>query len=40
MDKAYWAGHYGSKMAGACIFVKVPQIQHDHNDEVDQLLNE
>lgn len=23
-DKAYWAGHYGSKMAGACICVKVP----------------
>lgn len=24
MDQSFWAGHYGSKMAGACIYVKVP----------------
>ncbi|XP_011633069.1 F-box only protein 44-like isoform X2 [Pogonomyrmex barbatus] len=23
-DRSYWAGHYGSKMAGACIFIEVP----------------
>lgn len=28
-DKAYWAGHYGSKMAGACIYVKVPEDDKD-----------
>jgi hypothetical protein len=40
MDKAFWAGHYGSKMAGACISVRVPQIQYNHDDELDQFLNE
>lgn len=24
MDKSYWEGHYGSKMAGACVYIKVP----------------
>ncbi|XP_047365011.1 F-box only protein 44-like [Vespa velutina] len=28
MDKSFWAGHYGSKMAGACVIVKIPE-----NDE-------
>lgn len=28
MDKSFWAGHYGSKMAGACVIVKIPD-----NDE-------
>lgn len=25
-DRSYWAGHYGSKMAGACICVKIPDV--------------
>ena len=24
-DRLYWAGHYGSKMAGACVSVKIPE---------------
>jgi len=24
-DRSFWAGHYGSKMAGACIRVKIPE---------------
>lgn len=24
VDKLFWAGHYGSKMAGACVCVKLP----------------
>ncbi|XP_011876833.1 PREDICTED: F-box only protein 27-like [Vollenhovia emeryi] len=23
-DRAFWAGNYGSKMAGACVYVKIP----------------
>ncbi|XP_012537350.1 F-box only protein 6 [Monomorium pharaonis] len=23
-DRSFWAGHYGSKMAGACVIVKIP----------------
>lgn len=25
MDRSFWAGHYGSKMAGACVYVKIPE---------------
>lgn len=24
MDTQFWAGHYGSKMTGACIKLKIP----------------
>jgi hypothetical protein len=24
MDTQYWAGHYGSKMSGACIKLMIP----------------
>ncbi|XP_025991479.1 F-box only protein 44 isoform X2 [Solenopsis invicta] len=27
-DRSYWAGHYGSKMAGACVTVKIPENMH------------
>lgn len=23
-DRLFWAGHYGSKIAGACVYVKIP----------------
>ncbi|XP_015599833.1 F-box only protein 6 isoform X2 [Cephus cinctus] len=32
-DKSFWAGHYGSKMAGACVIVKIPEMQNS-NDEI------
>ncbi|EFN82857.1 F-box only protein 2 [Harpegnathos saltator] len=31
-DKSFWAGHYGSKMAGACVCVMVPPVvQYNHD---------
>lgn len=36
MDKSFWAGHYGSKMAGACISVKIPPVStYTYDDESD-----
>ncbi|KAL6436475.1 hypothetical protein ACFW04_004750 [Cataglyphis niger] len=35
MDKSFWAGHYGSKMAGANICVKIPPFTHTYDDESD-----
>lgn len=35
MDKSFWAGHYGSKMAGANICVKIPPLTHTYDDESD-----
>lgn len=31
-DKLFWAGHYGSKMAGACVYVKIPTGQLHENE--------
>lgn len=31
-DKLFWAGHYGSKMAGACVYVKIPTCQLHENE--------
>lgn len=31
-DKLFWAGHYGSKMAGACVYVKIPTCQLHKNE--------
>ncbi|XP_076244678.1 F-box only protein 6 isoform X2 [Calliopsis andreniformis] len=28
VDGLFWAGHYGSKMAGACVYVKFPTARH------------
>jgi len=36
MDKSFWAGHYGSKMAGACISIKIPPVTtYTYDDESD-----
>ncbi|CAL1687828.1 unnamed protein product [Lasius platythorax] len=36
MDRLFWAGHYGSKMAGACICIKVPPVTtNTYDDESD-----
>jgi len=34
-DRSFWAGNYGSKMAGACVCIKVPPFQYSYNDESD-----
>ncbi|XP_012278029.1 F-box only protein 6 isoform X2 [Orussus abietinus] len=40
MDRMFWAGHYGSKMAGACVLVKIPESQKcDNDDSEDSLLD-
>ncbi|OAD59099.1 F-box only protein 6 [Eufriesea mexicana] len=33
-DKLFWAGHYGSKMAGACVHVKIPIAQPRSDEEM------
>ncbi|XP_017889129.1 F-box only protein 44-like [Ceratina calcarata] len=33
IDKLFWAGHYGSKMAGACVRVKIPTVQFSDTEE-------
>ncbi|XP_014613181.1 PREDICTED: F-box only protein 44-like [Polistes canadensis] len=35
MDKSFWAGHYGSKMAGACVIVKIPENDEHRCDDDD-----
>jgi hypothetical protein len=30
-DIRYWAGHYGSKMAGACIKLEIPEFHQNIN---------
>ncbi|XP_014481183.1 PREDICTED: F-box only protein 44-like [Dinoponera quadriceps] len=32
IDRSFWAGHYGSKMAGACVYVRVPPVQYTQDD--------
>ncbi|XP_076635835.1 F-box only protein 44 [Colletes latitarsis] len=32
-DRLFWAGHYGSKMAGACVYIKIPTTKHSENEE-------
>lgn len=39
VDSQYWAGHYGSKMAGACVCVKIPTVQYCDNEESNILLD-
>lgn len=38
-DKLFWAGHYGSKMAGACVCVKIPIVQFRNSEEINMLSN-
>lgn len=37
MDNAFWAGHYGSKMAGACVRVQIPEVNRRDSKETDLL---
>ncbi|XP_054006887.1 F-box only protein 44-like [Hylaeus anthracinus] len=39
VDKSFWAGHYGSKMAGACVYVKIPTVQYCNNEESNMILD-
>lgn len=32
-DLTFWKGHYGSKMAGACILIKIPNCPSDVTEE-------
>ncbi|XP_076750914.1 F-box only protein 6 [Xylocopa sonorina] len=32
-DQLFWAGHYGCKMAGACVYVKVPSVRSFTSEE-------
>ncbi|KAJ8688362.1 hypothetical protein QAD02_024157 [Eretmocerus hayati] len=32
-DEKFWAGHYGSKMAGACVYFDLPNLQEHHYDD-------
>lgn len=36
-DLQFWAGHYGSKMAGAGVYIKPPEVKHTKIEEDDQL---
>ncbi|XP_034172150.2 F-box only protein 6 [Osmia lignaria lignaria] len=38
-DSQFWAGHYGSKMAGACVYVKIPTAHHCNKEESNILLD-
>ncbi|XP_076178243.1 F-box only protein 6 isoform X2 [Ptiloglossa arizonensis] len=31
-DQLFWLGHYGSKMAGACVYVKLPTVKDSNNE--------
>ncbi|KZC11002.1 F-box only protein 6 [Dufourea novaeangliae] len=37
IDRLFWAGHYGSKMTGACVYIKIPTLQKYDDDENNML---
>lgn len=37
MDNSFWAGHYGSKMAGACVYVKIPKNVDHQCEKIDDI---
>ena len=39
MDHSFWAGHYGSKMAGASVYMKIPTARHCDDEDSNSLLN-
>lgn len=34
-DRSYWTGYYGSKMAGACVRLEIPDFHQNDTEKID-----